>query len=260
MPVRGAGGSRERIALTVVEIHRSPGRAAGLCAARVLRTLLRRGPVVSVGPGEILDRRLSTDWIPWTAARGIATVQIRRRRMIAFEVDPRIAASLPGEAHAARGAVEPGSSATTDTGSRPSTCAAASRPCPTRSRAAGPGLTGPRAAPHPGRGGAIAPMTRTGEPDRLAARGGPPSDCGIGGQARRQRPRQVRQTPSGSVIPRGIRSRRVLWRKPDTSRRRVVETTGIEPVTFPMSRECTTAVLRLLIDHDQVHRTWTPSR
>ena len=165
-----------------------------------------------------------------------------------------------GEARAARGAVEPGSSATTDTGSRPSTCAAASRPCPTRSRAAGPGLTGPRAAPHPGRGGAIAPMTRTGEPDRLAARGGPPSDCGIGGQARRQRPRQVRQTPSGSVIPRGIRSRRVLWRKPDTSRRRVVETTGIEPVTFPMSRECTTAVLRLLIDHDQVHRTWTPSR
>lgn len=102
MPVRGAGGSRERIALTVVEIHRSPGRAAGLCAARVLRTLLRRGPVVSVAPGEILDRRLSTDWIPWTAARGIATVQIRRRRMIAFEVDPRIAASLPWAKRARR--------------------------------------------------------------------------------------------------------------------------------------------------------------
>ncbi|MEE7503390.1 STM3941 family protein [Methylobacterium sp. C33D] len=124
--------------MTVVEIHRSPWRAAGLfgaacgfvlacawlladdpgrfagtaawlgigvfglCAARVLRTLFQRGPVVSVGPGGIFDRRLSTDWIPWTAVRGIATVQVRRQRMIAFEVDPRIAASLPWTKRARR--------------------------------------------------------------------------------------------------------------------------------------------------------------
>ncbi|MGT2488572.1 STM3941 family protein [Methylobacterium oryzae CBMB20] len=146
-PLRRVGGRRERVALTVVEIHRSPWRAAGLfaaacgfvaacvrllsddpgaglrtvapgsftggaaclgigvfglCAARVLRTLFQRGPVVSVGPGGIFDRRLSTDWIPWTAIRGITTVQIRRQRLIALEVDPRIAASLPWTKRARR--------------------------------------------------------------------------------------------------------------------------------------------------------------
>ncbi|WP_457107836.1 STM3941 family protein [Methylobacterium sp. P5_C11] len=67
----------------------------GLCAALVVPMLFQRGPVVSVGPRGIFDRRLSTDWIPWTAIRGIATVAIRRQRVIALEVDPRVDASLP---------------------------------------------------------------------------------------------------------------------------------------------------------------------
>lgn len=68
--------------------------------------------------------------------------------------------------------------------------------------------------------------------------------------------RLVRQTRSDfSECARISIFGRSVWKNPVTSERRVVETTGIEPVTFPMSRECTTAVLRLLNDRHQVRRT-----
>jgi hypothetical protein len=66
-----------------------------LCAALVVRMLLRRGPVVSVGPRGIFDRRLSTDWIPWTAIRRIAPVTSRRQRLLALEIDPAVETALP---------------------------------------------------------------------------------------------------------------------------------------------------------------------
>ena len=45
----------------------SGGAFFGLGFLAILRDLLRRGPVVSVSAHGIFDRRLSTDWIPWSA-------------------------------------------------------------------------------------------------------------------------------------------------------------------------------------------------
>jgi hypothetical protein len=67
----------------------------GLCAVLMVPKLFQRGPVVSVGPRGIYDRRLSTDWIPWGAITGITPVQIQRQRMLVLEVDPSADASLP---------------------------------------------------------------------------------------------------------------------------------------------------------------------
>lgn len=67
----------------------------GLCAVLLLPKLFQRGPVMSVGPRGIFDRRLSTDWIPWEAIRAITPVQIQRQSMLVLEVDPNADAALP---------------------------------------------------------------------------------------------------------------------------------------------------------------------
>ena len=66
-----------------------------LCAVLMVPKLFQRGPVVSVGPRGIYDRRLSTDWIPWDAIAGITPVRIQRQRMLVLQVDPSADKSLP---------------------------------------------------------------------------------------------------------------------------------------------------------------------
>ena len=74
----------------------------GLCAVLIVPKLFQRGPVVSVGPRGILDRRLSTDWIPWAVLSGITPVTIQRQRMLVLEVDPDADARLPWTKRARR--------------------------------------------------------------------------------------------------------------------------------------------------------------
>lgn len=74
----------------------------GLCTVLMAPKLFQRGPVVSVGPWGIFDRRLSTDWIPWNAIRSVRPVQIQRQRMLVLEVDPTADAGLPWTKRARR--------------------------------------------------------------------------------------------------------------------------------------------------------------
>jgi hypothetical protein len=74
----------------------------GLCAVLMVPKLFQRGPVVSVGPWGIFDRRLSTDWIPWEAIRSVTPVQIQRQRMLVLEVDPKADSGLPWTKRARR--------------------------------------------------------------------------------------------------------------------------------------------------------------
>jgi hypothetical protein len=74
----------------------------GLCTVLIVPKLFQRGPVVSVGPRGIHDRRLSTDWIPWETIRSITPVQIQRQRMLVLEVDPAVDADLPWTKRARR--------------------------------------------------------------------------------------------------------------------------------------------------------------
>ena len=74
----------------------------GLGAALMVPKLFQRGPVVSVGAQGIYDRRLSTDWIPWSAIIGVAEVAIRRQRMLVLQTDPEADAGLPWTSRARR--------------------------------------------------------------------------------------------------------------------------------------------------------------
>jgi hypothetical protein len=67
----------------------------GFCTVLLAPKLFQRGPVVSVGPQGIYDRRLSTDWIPWTTIRSVKQMQIQRQRMLVLEIDPAADATLP---------------------------------------------------------------------------------------------------------------------------------------------------------------------
>ena len=67
----------------------------GLCTVLIAPKLFQRGPVVSIGPQGIYDRRLSTDWIPWEAIRSVTPMQIQRQRMLVLEVDPTADKDLP---------------------------------------------------------------------------------------------------------------------------------------------------------------------
>lgn len=67
----------------------------GIAAARMSPMLFRSGALVSIGPKGIFDRRLSTDWIPWTAIQDVGRIEIKRRRAIAIMLAPHMVPSLP---------------------------------------------------------------------------------------------------------------------------------------------------------------------
>lgn len=57
--------------------------------------LRQHGPVVSVGPRGIYDRRLSTDWIPWAAIRAVKPTRVLTACSYQLEIDPEADADLP---------------------------------------------------------------------------------------------------------------------------------------------------------------------
>lgn len=96
--------------MLVAETHGQPvappgsvEQFAGLCGLALfglglpvlLREALRRGPVVSVSARGIFDRRLSTDWIPWSAITGLDTVGVGRQGFLRLRVRPDRADTLP---------------------------------------------------------------------------------------------------------------------------------------------------------------------
>jgi hypothetical protein len=66
-----------------------------VCTLMALRTLAQRGPVVSIGPQGVFDRRLSTDWVPWSAVAAISTAAVNNQRFVMLELNPEAEASLP---------------------------------------------------------------------------------------------------------------------------------------------------------------------
>lgn len=67
----------------------------GLGALVILHDLLRRGPVVSVSAHGIFDRRLSTDWIPWSALDRIGETGIGAQAFLCLYPRADRRASLP---------------------------------------------------------------------------------------------------------------------------------------------------------------------
>jgi hypothetical protein len=53
-----------------------------------------RGPVVSVGPRGVRDRRISPAWIPWPAIAGISEATVGRLQALSLRLDPTFAASM----------------------------------------------------------------------------------------------------------------------------------------------------------------------
>lgn len=67
----------------------------GVCTVVVLwRLLTTRGPVVTIAPDGIRDRRLTSDLIPWTAIRAISTWEYRGQKAMVLAVDPSTEARL----------------------------------------------------------------------------------------------------------------------------------------------------------------------
>lgn len=91
-----SGGSVAAFAMVAGLLLGLAGVAGGLVQ------LLRRGPVVSVGPAGIFDRRLSDDWIPWTAIRSVSTATIHNQTFLMLETDPAQDAALPIKSMARR--------------------------------------------------------------------------------------------------------------------------------------------------------------
>lgn len=71
------------------------GAFFGLGALVILHDLLRRGPVVSVSAPGIFDRRLSTDWIPWSALDHIGETGIGAQAFLCLYPRADRGASLP---------------------------------------------------------------------------------------------------------------------------------------------------------------------
>lgn len=71
------------------------GAFFGLGALVILRDLLRRGPVVSVSAHGLFDRRLSTDWIPWSALDHVGEAGIGDQAFLCLHPRADRAASLP---------------------------------------------------------------------------------------------------------------------------------------------------------------------
>jgi len=66
-----------------------------LCTLTVLwRLLFDRGPVVTVSPQGICDRRVAADVIPWSAIRRISTQEHTGQRTLVLNVDPAFERTL----------------------------------------------------------------------------------------------------------------------------------------------------------------------
>jgi len=58
------------------------------------RALTMRGPVVTITPEGILDRRIAAKLIPWSAVNDIGTWEYRKQRVMVVAVDPAVEAGL----------------------------------------------------------------------------------------------------------------------------------------------------------------------
>ncbi len=66
----------------------------GLAIPLFVRAVLRRGPVVPVSRHGRFDRRLSSNWIPWSAITSLDTVAVGRHRFLPIAVHPDHDATL----------------------------------------------------------------------------------------------------------------------------------------------------------------------
>ncbi|MHC2001686.1 STM3941 family protein [Methylobacterium sp. CM6241] len=74
----------------------------GFAAVVLIFAFFQRGPVVSVGPKGIFDRRISTDWVPWAAIRSITPMHIKWQKHLVIDVYADADASLPWKSRARR--------------------------------------------------------------------------------------------------------------------------------------------------------------
>ncbi|CAO4167189.1 STM3941 family protein [Methylorubrum aminovorans] len=94
-PIVAPGSFKQFIAFVAVGFF-------GLCIPVLLREVLRWGPVVSVSRQGLFDRRLSTDWIPWSAISGLDVFTLYRQRFLRIAVLPDRDAALPWTRRARR--------------------------------------------------------------------------------------------------------------------------------------------------------------
>jgi hypothetical protein len=66
-----------------------------LCTLIALwRLVFTRGPVISISPQGIRDRRVAADVIPWSAIRKISTWEYTGQRILVLNVDPAVERTL----------------------------------------------------------------------------------------------------------------------------------------------------------------------
>lgn len=128
------------------------GAFFGLGALVILRDLLRRGPVVSVSAHGIFDRRLSTDWIPWSALDHIGETGIGAQAFLCLY--PRANRGPPCPVRVGRASPRASTASSAASGCPVRAFGAASRRSSTPSRRFGaggakdsPGCPGPRRTP-----------------------------------------------------------------------------------------------------------------
>ena len=81
---------------TFIEFALYSGVALGCVGiASGLYNVVRSGPVLSIGPRGIFDRRLSEDWIPWDAIASMTSTTIRNNSSLMVELDPARDATMP---------------------------------------------------------------------------------------------------------------------------------------------------------------------
>jgi hypothetical protein len=98
---RPSSGPRSFAAGSAAELALIVGVAFfGLAAVILAKRFFRAGPVVSVGPRGIFDRRLSYEWLPWDAIEGIGIEEMRRQRWLALTIAPAREDGLPLHAKA----------------------------------------------------------------------------------------------------------------------------------------------------------------
>jgi hypothetical protein len=67
----------------------------GLCTVLIFwRFVSTRGPVVTLTPEGIQDKRVAAEAIPWTAVRGISTWQSHGQKFMVLAVDPDVESKL----------------------------------------------------------------------------------------------------------------------------------------------------------------------
>ncbi|WP_157091499.1 STM3941 family protein [Methylobacterium nodulans] len=67
----------------------------GIYAVYMLLQLLRTGAVVSISSKGIFDRRVSTDWVPWSAIRNVSVLNQNWQNGLIFRIDKNKITSLP---------------------------------------------------------------------------------------------------------------------------------------------------------------------